>query len=176
MAAKELIQTVTLSSTGTTSITFSSIPQTYTDLYVVLSLRAGAGTATDPTLVRFNGSTSGYGYKNIFQITSTVYSTSGLSNGIQTNGGDSAANMFGTAQIYVPNYAGASNKTWSSESAAEQNTTTGVFLSISAGSWANTAAITSITFASYNDLAFQAGSTMSLYGFNKGSDGITTVA
>ena len=58
------IATVTVGSGGASSIDFSSIPSTYSDLCLLLSLRS-AGTLTPYALMRFNGNASSYSNKRL---------------------------------------------------------------------------------------------------------------
>ena len=51
----EIISTTTISTSGANSVTFSAIPQTYTDLNLVI---AGAGTNANDLNITFNGDTS----------------------------------------------------------------------------------------------------------------------
>jgi len=170
-----LISAVTVGAGGATSIDFTSIPQTYTDLILIVSARnGGAGTtATDSLQLRLNGSTTGYTYRSLFQIGTTTYSATNATNAIYSNGGDSTSNTFGNTNIYLPNYALSTSKTWSVDSVAEQNVGTGVWLNISANAWSTSAAVTSLFLVSLNSYNFQQYSTAYLYGLTKGSGGAT---
>ena len=65
----KLIETVTVGSGGAASIEFGSIPQTYTDLVLVGSLRSTSTSSNtgeyDAFGYRFNSSTSGYTTRNL---------------------------------------------------------------------------------------------------------------
>ena len=89
------------------------------------------------------------------------------------NASPSTANTFTNNQIYIPNYAGSTNKSVSIESVVENNSSDNM-MNILAGLWSNTAAITTITFLP--DANWVAGSTISLYGILKGTDGIVTTS
>jgi hypothetical protein len=84
------------------------------------------------------------------------------------------ANTFGNIQIYFPNYAGSTNKSYSVDSVTENNETV-AYQTILAGLWSNTAAITTATFTAESG-NFAIGSTISLYKITKGSDGIVTTS
>jgi hypothetical protein len=84
------------------------------------------------------------------------------------------ANTFGNGAYYIPNYTGSQNKSVSIESVQENNGTE-VFLTITAGLIANSAAISTLTLTSVA-ANLVAGSTASLYGITKGSDGIVTTS
>jgi hypothetical protein len=157
------------------SITFSSIPQTFTDLVLMLSLRATA-SGTNVGAVSFNGSTSNFSLRLLQGDGSGVSSANYSANYAGIFGGSTmTANTFGNATIYIPNYAGSTNKSFSVDAVTENNATL-AFQNIQAGLWSNTAAITSIaiSFLSGGDWAQYSSAT--LYGITKGSDGIVTVS
>ena len=74
------------------------------------------------------------------------------------------ASTFDSIDLYIPNYTSSNNKSFSVDSVAENNSATVNQLDLIAGLWSQTAAITSITFTSYNAANFVANSTFSLYG------------
>jgi hypothetical protein len=141
------------------AVTFSNIPQGYTDLKVVVSARSSDTTATPWLYFSINGTGSGFTYRNINGDGSTVYSSQSVFAVNQS--ASRTANIFGSAEFYLPNYTSSSHKSISSESVQENNATaTAMFLG--AALWANTAAVTSITFNT--DGNFVANSTFTLYG------------
>jgi hypothetical protein len=169
----KLIESKTLG-TAAASIEFTSIPQTYTDLVVLVSLRA---SDTGPWAgIEFNGSAANFTRRALEGTGSSVSSTSrtdGL-NAIVQNPSDSTASTFSNSSIYIPNYTGSTAKSVSIDTISENNATA-VVQAITAFLWNNTAAITSLTIrAQVGNLV--AGSTISLYGILKGSDGIVTTS
>jgi hypothetical protein len=183
----KLIQTVTVGSGGAASIEFTSIPQTYTDVVIVGSLRSTSTTSNtgeyDPLGYRFNNSTSGYTTRNLqgngsatgSSTQSTMTASAGGTYGRISNSGInnslSGSSIFTSLNLYIPNYAGNTNKSWSTEYSQEGNTTTR-YSEIIAGLWSNTAAISSITLALLV-ANFAQYSSVSLYGITKGSGGAT---
>lgn len=166
-----LVSTVTVGSGGAASIEFTSIPQTGTDLLVVLSERHSVDGNTRLT---FNGSGSGYTMKRLSGTGSSVNSNEYVSGVfIYMEGQDNSytASTFGNASIYIPNYAGSANKSVSWDSVTENNSTT-ADQQIIAGIWANTAAITQVTLGLSSGV-FTQYSTASLYTITKGSGGAT---
>lgn len=162
----ELIASSTVGATAVSSIEFTSIPSTYTDLVVVGSCRTNRANATDETTLTFNNSTSSYSWRLLYGSGSVAGSASGSSDvaiyGIQVTGNNSTASTFGNFQIYIPNYAGSTNKSVSIEAVAEDNASA-AFMKMVAGLWSNTSAISSLK------LSGQAGnfvqySTAYLYG------------
>ena len=159
-ATYEPIATTTITTT-TTGITFSSIPATYTDLVLVLSLTTSTEDAS--VNLRFNGDTAtNYSYTNIYGR----YATS-----VASERGSSTAQIvilgayYGTsttiptlARVNIFNYAGSTNKTVLSEATGDKNGTGEVGRWV--GLWRNTAAITSLTIQN----TVLSGTTMTLYG------------
>ena len=134
------------SATGSvSSIGFTSIPSTYTDLVVKISARQGAENAFDLT---FNGNTSSYATIKIQGSGSTAASGGGGTTaairliGVDPSG--ATANTFGNAEIYIPNYASSNYKSISYDGVNEDNATE-AYMNLAAGLWSNTTAINQIT-------------------------------
>lgn len=135
----ELIASNTVSS-AVSSVTFSSIPSTYTDIKLIGSVRNDFGGANTIT-AQFNGSSTGFTQKYLEGSGSAVSSGSGTT--WIASSGDSA-NIFSNWEIYIPNYASSNYKSWSTDSVTELNGNP-AYATLIAGLWSNTAAITSIT-------------------------------
>jgi hypothetical protein len=150
------LATVTLGSSAS-SVTFSSIPATYRDLILVF---AGTRTGNNNVQYRFNSDT-GTNYSTVIAAgngsgtTSSAESLSFLFSTSYTLQTDTQLNTI----LQVMDY-----------SATDKHKTTllrfaqaGSGVSMAAGRWANTAAITSVQiYTGNNDFGF--GSTFSLYG------------
>ena len=161
------IATVTVGSGGASTIEFTSIPGTYTDLVIVLSARSARTSETrDSVELSFNNNTTGYTTRTVRGSGSGVDSNTGYSSSsiqrADVNATNSTANSFSNISFYIPNYAGSNNKSVSIDSVFENNATD-AWQVLAAGLWSNTAAITSIklgleisTFVQY--------STATLYG------------
>ena len=151
--------------TPTGIITFSSIPQTYTDLKFVISARA----ATDESQLelQFNNNTSNYSMTRLNSDGSTVDSASQTSvSQMQFGRGAtsvSTANTFGNSEVYIPNYTSSNNKSASGDGTNENNATL-ARRGFYAGLWANSAAITSIKIFFNGSPNFVQYSTATLYG------------
>lgn len=165
------IASQTLSS-ATATVTFSGIPQTYTDLVLVMNLRdTASGTQTYP-FVRFNGD-SGTNYSfTRFQGTGSIANSGRASNQnklelTEAAGAGTAANVFSPTIVHLQNYANTTtNKTClvrinNSESGG------GVAVGALVGLWRSTAAITEVTITGQTSLA--SGSSFTLYGIGAGS-------
>lgn len=171
-----LISTTTVGSGGAANITFSSIPQTATDLYIVVSGRSERNLAFDNIQIRPNNSTTNGSYRRLYGTGSATGSD--VNSGSTIIGGyisdaSNTANTFGSVSIYIPNYAGSTYKSISSDSVSENNATA-ARQALAASLWSDTAAITSIVLLlpeSGNNFAQY--TTASLYGITKGSGGAT---
>lgn len=151
---------------GAASIDFTGIPSTYTDLCVLVSLRSAEILARSDLRLRFNSSTSGYTGREIRGFdsgsTSATTSSTGYFDCARIPASQSTANTFGNAIIYITNYAGSANKSFSVDDVAENDSTSSYYLSLSAGLWSNTAAITAVNIFTNANLAQH--STAYLYG------------
>jgi hypothetical protein len=158
-----LISSNTVGSGGISSVTFSSIPATYTDLVVKASLRTdNASNLTG--LITFNGSSSSFSFRQLEGNGASVASYNGTTNATNTeNGTGTTASTFSSFEFYIPNYAGSTNKSFSVDSVTENNATT-AYQDLSANLWSNTAAITSISLAPGSTANFVQYSTFYLYG------------
>lgn len=165
------IQTATVGAGGASIIEFTNIPQTYTDLVIKLSSRINKAIGRDYVSMRFNSSTTTYPYRWVFGTDNGVSGSSSGSNAygevITTPGANATANAFGNAEIYIPNYAGSENKSFSIDSVVENNSSSVYIVGMSASRWSSNAAITSIQL--YPDIpsvsaSFVQHTTATLYG------------
>jgi hypothetical protein len=174
-----LINTTTVG-TAVATITLSSLPQTYTDLLIVVSPRTDdAGATTRNLVMKFNAdSGANYAYKHLRGSGATVAVGGGTAQtGITvTNvvtGATATAITFGNISITIPNYAGSASKMALINGVSEQNVTT-AYQTIDGGSWTSTAAITSIALTTTGN--FVTDTVVSIYGVLTGSSGGVTVA
>jgi hypothetical protein len=154
----EPIATTTLGSAAS-SITFSSIPATYTDLRLVtVQLEGGY------PVFSFNGVQGGTSYsQTVLTGNGSAASSTNYTNMYGIIGGYSAYNSATIPTLYtldVFSYAGSTNKTCLISISNDKNGS-GV-TEYEVGLWRNTAAITSIVMAAAT--TFNAGTTATLYG------------
>jgi hypothetical protein len=158
-----LIASSTVGAGGTASFDFTSIPATYTDLVIKISARGTNASLYSSVKVEFNGSSSNLSCKQIFgDGASAASSLSATQILFDSDGGNSTSNVFGSHEIYIPNYLGSSNKSVSIDSVSEQNGTT-AYAEFVAGLWANTSAINRVTLTTISGNLAQY-STAYLYG------------
>lgn len=159
-----LIASNTLSSSAA-SVTFSSIPATYTDLVLRVSTRCDGAVTARTTTLAYNGTTTG-SYTDLTGNGSTASSSgnsalSYLRIGL-TSGTSSTSNTFSSMEIYIPNYTGTVKKPASSFYANENNTTAADIGTIAALQ-NETQAVNSVTI-SLTSSSFVTGSSFFLYG------------
>lgn len=152
------IATITLASASAT-VTFSSIPQTYTDLVFT---SVWGPTAGDDLYLQFNGD-AGANYSTTWIGGTGTTAASGRKTsdtGVQPRTPINQASTITTIyNVDIMNY---SNSTTYKTTLGKYRYTTG-FAEADVGLWRNTAAITSLTFRC-NASTFVAGSTFTLYG------------
>ena len=155
------------SPSGTNTTTFSSIPQTYTDLFLVVSARSDTASTFTSFQVTVNGDTSAiYSYTRL--LGDGANRTTGRfanQNNIVFNYLDAStanANIFGSAEFYFSNYTTSSSKPTSYFGVQEDRIST-AYVSTTAGLAQTSSAISSITV---NMLAgnYVSGSNLYLYG------------
>ena len=155
----EPIATQTLGS-ATATVTFSSIPGTYTDL--ILIAMPSSGTGDEDLGIRFNSDTgTNYSSTILYGTGSVAGSTRGSNVNKMRIGRVSQTTPFPNI-IHIQNYA--NTTTYKTALSRHQNEAgDGSYVMASVGLWRNTSAITTITIASetYN---LQAGNTFTLYG------------
>ena len=162
------IATVTVGSGGASTIDFSSIPATYTDLCLKVSLRCdAAGAHASSVAVNFslNNVTTNRSFRWLEAYDGTnVWSTNNTTPRLMIMGGAATtASTFTNAEVYFPNYAGSNNKSISSDYVSEENSSSYGSLGFVAGLWSSTDAINQITI-SPNSGNFVQYSTATLYG------------
>jgi hypothetical protein len=138
----ELIASSTVTGATAASIDFTSIPQTYTDLVVKLSVRPNSA---DSIAIKFNNSTTGYSSKNLEGSGASASSGNSPSSGRYINYAVlTTASTFTSGEVYIPNYTSANYKSALADAVGEANATT-AYADLNAILWSNTAAINQIT-------------------------------
>lgn len=151
----DCIATTTLS-TNQSSVTFSSISGSYTDLVYVIYNKSGGTNSS----IRFNGDGgSNYSLTQIYTDGSTAASLK------STNATYAIGGVLGIDSTLVGNIMNYSNTTTNKNIIARGGTGSGTYLDLCVSLWRSTSAITSVTF--YQDsggATWASGSTFALYG------------
>ena len=154
----EPISTQTLGS-ASASVTLSSIPGTYTDLFLAINFGATSGM---DLYLRFNGdSATNYSTTRLAGNGTSATSTRTTSDtGIQPRTpGNQASTVTTIWNINVMNYANSTTY----KTALSRYGYASAFTETDVGLWRSTSAITSITLVAVSN-TFTAGSTFTLYG------------
>lgn len=167
-----LISSNTLSSSAA-SITFSSIPSTYTDLVLRISARTDIPGANQDCWLRYNSSTANnYSDTTVYGDSSTAGSYRSTNASYITIGpvvgATATSNTFSNQEIYIPSYIVSQKKPGNSFSVAENNSATAgnAYIYLVATNWALTNSITDITVlpSVSPTYKFVSGSSFYLYG------------
>jgi hypothetical protein len=161
------IASVSVGVLGASTIDFTSIPSTYTDLCLKVSYREVFAASFLTPNIYLNGVNTGTSYSgrrlegNGASAGSASYSSGAKATAENINAGSSTASTFTSAEIYIPNYAGSNNKSWSMDIVTENNATTS-FAELHASLFSNTSAINRVTLEAPS--SFVQYSTAVLYG------------
>jgi hypothetical protein len=160
----ELIQTQVLGSSAA-SVTFSSIPATYTHL----QLRYTARTNSNQSVLRgrFNSDTTSANYSRhyLYGDGSSVGSAASANNGWLDFGPlEVGSDLFTAGIVDVLDYAN-TNKNKTTRALAGRRGTSNPFIQLSSGAWFSTSAVTSLTVSeAFFGQNLLTGSRFSLYG------------
>lgn len=165
---------ITSVATTSNTITFSSIPQIYSDLVIKYSVAEGQGgggygqgdfqltlnsdSATNYSETRFAGGNGTSVYTS--RRTSVAYTLF-----MTYNGNTSTANTFGNGEIYIPNYTSTTAKQlFNFDVTEDSNSSNPNIVDTDAQLYRGTSAITSITLTDTNGQGLASGTRLYLYG------------
>ena len=160
------IATITVGSSGASTIDFTSIPQGYMDLRLVISARGTTASDYFDMKMAMNGTstTTNWTRKMLENGGTSVYTYSFTNSNMSSPpAATMAANVFGNCEVYIPNYTSGDYKSIAVDSVSEGTTTTSVYMEFNSFLWSNTAAISQITLSTSAG-NFAQYSTATLYG------------
>jgi len=159
------IYTQTVSSSSVGGITFNNIPQTFTDLKIVMSIKGTYSGDFDSVLMRFNSDAgNNYSYTVLAQAPNSYSSSNNnVINPFLANGATTTSSTFTNMETYISNYTSSNKKSMTIDVVGENNSSSSYKLFLCAALWSSTAAITSLYFQASNGNISQY-STISLYG------------
>ena len=143
----------------TATISFGSIPGTGSDLLLLLSGRTSRASVLGQVVLKFN------------TVSSTVRNLTGDGSGaasgtnvgdLYVSGNNATASTFGNVEIYIPNYTGTTQKSWSATGVGETNGSTS-YMGVTAGLVNHTTAITDIELSTTSTDSYKSGSAAYLY-------------
>jgi len=164
----ESIATVTVGSGGTSSISFTSIPATYSHLQVRCMARSSRSANAGYGVMSYNSDTgNNYSYHSLYAQGTAVAGDNASNVFYQTliyfPAASRAASIFGIGVVDILDYAN-TNKYKTVRVVDGYDSNGSGELAAQSGSWRNTNAITSITFTEYNGNNFVEYSHFALYG------------
>ncbi|CAB4148212.1 hypothetical protein UFOVP429_154, partial [uncultured Caudovirales phage] len=150
---------------GVPFVSFSNIPQTYTDLVIKISARTIRAADEDGLYMTINGQTS-TGFADVegnggaaTSVATAAYGNNWVS---RINGNNSTANFFSNVDIYIANYTSDLAKSMSIDGVMENNSTTS-YMNLVAALGASTSIGIRTLFFSCN-ANFMQHTTFHLYG------------
>jgi hypothetical protein len=160
-----------VASGSSTTIVFNNIPQTFSDLYVALSVRSAvSATGTDCWGQINQNNAAIYSTTRLYGTGSSPASDRQTGQNIyrigDQNAATSTANTFTSQSVYIPNYRSTQFKSIVTESGQESSSATLYYHMANAHLFSSTTPITSLSFLSGAG-NFVAGSTFSLYGVTR---------
>lgn len=160
----KLIASNTVGVGGSSAISFTGIPSTYTDLCIKFSVRRNQDSAD--TVITFNGSSANVSSKYIYGTGSAMGGATAASNiySLATRSSNTS-NTFASGEIYITNYASTSNSKSISKDVVTENNSTEAFQYLTAGLFSSNSAISTVTIAPTTGL-FDQNSTAYLYGIS----------
>ena len=162
------IGSITVGSAGASSITFSSIPSTYTHLQIRAIARTDRASEGDALGMQFNGDTSNNYSRHQLNGDGSSASGDGAANTtfMQINrftGASANTSVFGVMVADVFDYAN-TNKFKTVRTLGGYDNNTSGLITLNSGNWRNNAAVTSITLYSINSASLVQYSSFALYG------------
>lgn len=168
----ESIATVTVGAGGSSSISFSSIPQTFKHLEIrSMAKNTESASYGEPSIASFNGDTTFTNYRHHYLYGSgsaasagTVQTAGWIGNVIGSSCGATPTSVFAGGVSTILDYTSTNKyKVVRNLSGHDMNGTSGE-LSFTSGLWLNTSAITSINITCIGGFNFQQYSSFALYG------------
>lgn len=156
------IETIEVAS-PVSSVTFSSIPQGYTDLVLKACARTTRNSGQEDLQISYNGSTANFTSLLLTGTGTAVASYTDTRFYGSVPSATATESTFGNLEAIIPNYTSTNYKSASVDYVCEAN---GVAAErgLVANLWSNTSAITSITITGSASGTFIANSTFTLYG------------
>lgn len=165
------LATTTVGVGGVASVTFSNIPQGYTDLKITTSARSTSGAAVAYSmLMKINNLTTSIYSQRALEgngSAASSFSQSGVDTAVRATiitGTGATNSTFSNSEIYIPNYAGFTNKSVSIDTVAETNATT-QYMNMISYLVSSPEPVTSLIFTAESAASsFAQHSTFTLYG------------
>lgn len=152
---------------------FTSIPGTYTDLVLLVSIRTSRTPDTaDEVHIQFNSDTGNNYSSRALRSTgsaagATINENTSAIKRMWMASGNSPSDTFGSGQIYIQNYSSSAINKVVSISSVQGSNTAQQYVSLISSIWTSNSPITSIKLFSETSNNLIAGSSAYLYGITK---------
>ena len=162
-----LISNQTVGAGGSSNITFSNIPQTYTDLVFNYSLRASATDSADAFDMIMTTSIGSTLITNSLRGDGTGTNYNAITDRLlrQIVPSNWTASYFSNGQLYFPSYSSSNNKSFMLQASVMQNSSSQATI-VLGGAQNSTTAISSVVFTVNNSSNFVQYSSIALYGIS----------
>jgi hypothetical protein len=171
VGAYDSIATATIANTTTTTITFSSIPSTYTHLQLRYIIRTDRGDDyADAIGMRFNSDTGTNYYRHRFETENTGALVSGGNSGTDAQyhfmGATAlcSSNVFASGVVDILDYTNTSKNKVTRSLQGVMDSATRNWMGVQGSIWVNTSAINRIDLKVNYGTNYIIGSTVALYG------------
>lgn len=152
------------------TITFSSIPATYTDLFVVVNARYASGTSSGRLYMKINNTTSNYSVKRGFWYPNGAYGSDVITDMAQVGWADGISGYPSGMVVHIGQYANTTYVKKYTSWVINHDTGTGGIGGFFWGLWNNTSAISQLEFYPESG-TLRSGCAITLYGINAGGAG-----
>lgn len=169
----KLIASATVSGSAS-DIQFTNIPQTFTDLYVVISAKGRTSSGVGALVIyTVDGQSSSLSTWRDLRSTGSGIENNGSAYPIVGNVQHVSDATFGSISVHIPNYKASTQKAIISDSVTENNATTAyINMNILRINYTDPISFLGFGDGSYGG-GFAVGSTVSVYGIKNGSGGAT---
>lgn len=167
----QLLSSATLGS-AQSSVVFSNIPQTHTDLILRFTASSSRASTVDLTRIRFNGLSTTVYSDTVIQMaaggaassTSTTSNTYNYAPRYSLTAANGTTNFFGASEVYIPSYTTSAFKQFGGTGIVSGMSSTVQYFSIGAQLFRSANPVTEITLTTEVGPNFTAGSQFWLYG------------
>ena len=158
------LSTVTVGAGGSSTVSFTNIPQGYTDLKFIFSAQGTyASAAFDGVYLSFNGSTDNFTGKYTQAITPSTPTSGSLGRYVGAFPTTTLTSKFGSAELYISGYSSNKYKMYTADAVTGGYSSNQALLEFINATWSNPAPVTSVSFAFLSG-NFAQYSTVTMYG------------
>jgi hypothetical protein len=140
------LSTVTVGAGGSSTVSFTNIPQGYTDLKFIFSAQGTRASDFDGIYLSFNGSTDNFTGKYSQAITPSTPTSGSLGRYVGAFPATNLTSKFGSAELYVSGYSSNKYKMYSVDAVTGGYASNQALLEFINSVWSNPTPVTSVSF------------------------------